>query len=156
MTRIWYLVGLATLMIVDAAYSQSLISCQSTSKQSTQSIQPEPYISQTGALCFNVKSWPGYSGDNCTTTANGTVSWQATILLIVEGDSKGRDLFYFRVTNATVSDSHISYKIQWRRDEDWQPMQNVTIDRLTGKGIRYFNSDHASEFYKCRAQRKKF
>lgn len=76
--------------------------------------------------------------------------------MVVEGESKGRDLFQFRVIDSNVTNNHLEYKIEWRRDGDWQTMQNVSINRFTGHGVRYFNTEHGGESYQCRAEARKF
>ena len=84
MIRIWYLAVATLLAISGAVHSQSLIFCQSTSKQSSQSIWPQPYVAQNAELCFNVKDWPEYAGKNCVATG-GEARWKAEILLVIEG-----------------------------------------------------------------------
>lgn len=140
--------------IVGTADAQTLIICEPREAQG-EAIWPEPYISSTGDLCFNVKGWPEYSGNNCA--ANGmSAQWEGGILLVIEGDSKGRDLFEFRVINPKVTDNHIQYRIEWRRDGDWQTMQNISINRFTGYGVRSFNTEHGGDSYNCHAESRRF
>ncbi len=147
---------LLALLISSSASAQSLISCASDAPESdTSGIWPEPYISNTDELCFNVKDWPEYSGKNCA-PRGGSARWKGDILLVVDGESKGRDLFDFRVVNPKVTNQHIEYLIEWKRDGDWQPMQNISINRLTGNGVRYFTTEHGGHSYQCRSTPRKF
>jgi hypothetical protein len=140
---------------VGTANAQSLITCEPMRKSYSEPIWPEPYISKAGDLCFNVKGWPEYSGNNCAAN-DRSAYWKGGILLVIEGKSKGRDLLDFRVVNPKVTDNHIEYKIEWKRDGDWQTMQNISINRFTGTAVRYFNAEHGGESYKCHGKSRKF
>lgn len=147
---------LLALVALPNASAQSVITCESDSIETdNSSIWPQPYISAKAELCFNVRDWPEYAGKNCA-PSGGSARWKGGILLLIEGESKGRDLFDFRVVNPKITDNHIQYLIEWKRDGDWQPMQNISINRLTGNGVRYFNMEHGGQSYKCHSERKKF
>ena len=153
LTGLFLILSIALSSTVNA---QALISCEPTLPNADgETIWPQPYISDNGDLCFNVKGWPEYSGINCA-ASGGSAYWKGGILLVIEGDSKGRDLFDFRVVNPQVTDNHIEYKIEWKRDSDWQIMQNVSINRFTGTAVRYFNTEHGGQSYQCHAESRKF
>ena len=77
------------LWLAGPARSQSLIVCEPDPKSGAPitSLWPAPYLSPTGALCFDVKGWPEYSGQNCVTDG-GRVTWTGMVIVSMDGDSQ--------------------------------------------------------------------
>ena len=144
------------LWLAGPARSQSLIVCEPDPKSGAPitSLWPAPYLSPTGALCFDVKGWPEYSGQNCVTDG-GRVTWTGMVIVTMDGESHGRDLTRFRINNAVVNESRLEYIIEWTRGSNWKPMQNVKINRLSGGAVSYFVTMHGGDSYQCRLERKK-
>ena len=136
--------------------AQSRIVCEQTSKAGEQiaSIWPSPYLSEKGALCFDVKGWPEYSGQNCVTNG-GRISWTGLVIVNVDGESQGRDSTSFRVVTPVVNNDLIEYVIEWSRNSNWEPMQRVKINRLSGEAVSYFITMHGGEAYQCHLERRK-
>ncbi|NBW68322.1 MAG: hypothetical protein EBR47_06460 [Betaproteobacteria bacterium] len=146
------------LVVVSAmAFGQSRIVCDPIAKDSKRwtSIWPEPYLSEKGELCFDVKGWTGFKGQNCVVRNGERIHWEAILIMFIDGQSVGRDDTYFRVDKPTVSSELISYQIMWRRSQDWRLLQNIHINRLTGKAISYFTDEHGGESYDCRLEKRK-
>ena len=144
----WGLAGLS--------HGQSLIVCEADPKAGSpiNPIWPAPYLSQQGALCFDVQGWPEYSGRNCVTNG-GSTSWKGTVIVSVDGESQGRDLTSFRVVKPIVNNERLEYTIEWSRENKWQAMQRVAINRLSGGAVSYFVTMHGGDSYLCRLERRK-
>jgi hypothetical protein len=142
--------------VAAAAYSQSRIVCEpdAQAEQLLASIWPVPYLSDKGALCFDVKGWPGYAGQNCVTNG-GHISWKSMVIVTVDGESQGRDLTSFRVVSPIVNNERLEYVIEWSRDSVWQAMQRVKINRLSGEAVSYFITMHGGDSYQCHLERRK-
>jgi hypothetical protein len=136
------------------AYAASPIICENQhSDNQITSIWPAPYLSSSGALCFDVKGWPEFSGKNCV--ANGKdAHWTGLVIVMEDGESQGRDSTNFRVLKHVINDEQIEYTIEWSRGRNWRPMQHVTINRLTGAAVSYFFNMHGGESYQCRLGKK--
>ncbi|MBC3875986.1 hypothetical protein [Undibacterium flavidum] len=138
------------------AQAQSRIMCEPSSKDDKRitAIWPSPYLSEKGKLCFEVKSWTEYSGQNCV-THGGKISWKGLVIVSVDGESQGRNLRSFRVHKPVVNDELIEYTIESSRDKNWEPIQHVRINRLSGEAISYFIKLHGGEPYQCRLEKRK-
>lgn len=136
------------------ANAASPIICKSDdTSHAITSIWPSIYLSKSGALCFDVKNWPEYSGTNCV--GNGkSAQWTGLVIVTEDGESHGRDLTNFRVRNPVVNDEQIKYTIEWSRGEAWRPMQEVMINRITGGAVSYFVTMHGGESYQCTLGKK--
>lgn len=143
---------LSTLALLSplVANAVTLIDCKPKDpKTSITSIWPTPYLSDTGLLCFDVKGWPEFSGENCV--ANGkSISWTGLIIVSEDSESLGRDSTNFRVSKPSVNESSIQYTIEWSRGDEWRPMQKVAINRLTGTAVSYYVREHGGDTYQCR------
>ena len=149
--------GLAiTLGFVSIVQAQSRIVCAPASADAGKitSIWPSPYLSDKGTLCFDVKGWPEYSGQNCVANG-GHASWKGVVIVMEDGDSQGRDSTFFRVMKPVVNDDRIEYVIEWSRGRSWRPMQIVKINRLSGEAVSYFTTMHGGESYQCQLARRK-
>lgn len=146
--------GVALLVTFTLAQAQSRIVCEPTSKEVVSSIWPAPYLSEKGSLCFDVKGWPEYAGQNCVPNG-GRISWKGTVIVTVDGESKGRDLTSFRVVAPMVSNERIAYTIEWTRDGTWQPMQQIEINRLSGDAVSHLITMHGGEPHQCHLERRK-
>lgn len=148
---LYLFLGMATL-----AHGQSRIVCDLYPKgrESLASIWPIPYLSDKGSLCFDVKGWPEYSGQNCVTNGR-RISWKGLVIVNVDGDSQGRDLTSFRIINPVISNERLEYVMEWSRDGIWSPMQHVKINRLSGEAVSYFVTMHGGDSYQCHLQREK-
>jgi hypothetical protein len=117
-------------------------------------IWPAPYISDKGLLCFDVKAWPEYAGQNCVAD-RGRISWKGTVVVSIDGASQGRDATDFRVVSPVVNRERLEYVIEWKRGSAWRPMQKVAINRLSGEAVSYFVTLHGGESYQCLLERPK-
>lgn len=146
----------AILVVATFAHAQSRIVCEPDAKggEPITSIWPTPYISEKGALCFDVKGWPEYSGQNCVAN-RGRISWKGLVIVNVDGESQGRDSTSFRVVSPVVNSERLEYTIEWSRDSVWQPMQRVKINRLSGEAVSYFITMHGGDSYQCHLERRK-
>lgn len=138
------------------AHAQSRIVCEpdKNAGQPITSIWPAPYLSEKGALCFDVKSWPEYAGQNCVTNG-GRISWKGLVIVNVDGESQGRDSTSFRVVSPVVNNERLEYTIEWSRDSVWQPMQRIRINRLSGEAVSYFITMHGGDPYQCHLEKRK-
>lgn len=145
-----------TVLLPLTVSAATLIECKKNEqKNSITTIWPMPYLSDAGLLCFDVKGWPEFSGKNCV--ANGkSISWTGLVIVDEDGESQGRDSTKFRVAKPTVNESAIQYTIEWSRGEEWRPMQNVAINRLTGGAVSYYVREHGGESYQCHPAKKAF
>ena len=142
--------------LAGTVHSQSPVVCTPDPKSGAPitSIWPAAYLSQAGSLCFDVKGWPEYFGQNCVTDG-GHAAWTGMVIVTMDGESHGRDLTRFRINNAVVNESRLEYIIEWTRGSNWKPMQNVKINRLSGGAVSYFVTMHGGDSYQCRLERKK-
>ncbi|WP_275076888.1 hypothetical protein [Providencia rettgeri] len=138
------------------SFSATPIICENqTSGEKGTSIWPSFYLSGQDTLCFDLKGWPGYSGNNCV--KNGKTSkWTGAIIVWEDGVSQGRDSTNFRVVSPIINGDSIQYRIEWSRDDEWRTMQHVSVNRLTGDAVSYFVNEHGGESYQCRAAQKAF
>jgi hypothetical protein len=138
------------------AHAVTLIECKNEDpKNSLTTIWPKPYLLDSGLLCFDVKGWPEFSGENCV--ANGkNITWTGLVIVSEDQESQGRDSTRFRVSKPTVNSNNIEYTIEWSRGGSWRPMQHVGLNRLTGVAVSYFVREHGGETYQCRAGKKVF
>lgn len=142
--------ALALVLASGAVLAQSRIVCTPTAPgEPIAAIWPEPYLSTDGQLCFDVQSWPEYSGQNCVRDG-GQIAWTGLVIVTVDGASMGRDSTSFRVDSPTIGESVIEYRIDWSRGRPWAPMQHVKINRLSGVAVSYFQTQHGGEPYQCR------
>lgn len=150
-----YLTSLVAIILLapTIAFSATPIICENTSKNSNTTISPSLYLSGEDTLCFDVKGWAEYSGTNCVKNGK-SASWTGLVIVWEDGESQGRDSTNFRVVNPTVTDENIAYRIEWSRGDEWQTMQNVEINRLTGVAVSYFVTEHGGETYQCKLGRK--
>jgi hypothetical protein len=147
-------VGLA---VATLAHAQTRIVCINSATDGIEiaSIWPSPYISEKGALCFDVEGWPQYSGQNCVVNG-GHISWTGVVIVAMDGESQGRDMTKFRIDRPVVAKDRIEYVIEWSRNGDWLPMQNVKINRLSGEAVSWFITMHGGDSYQCHSERRKF
>lgn len=148
--------AVSTLWLAGAALGQSPIVCTPEPGSGTPiaSIWPAPYLSAGGSLCFDVKGWPEYSGQNCVNDG-GRAAWTGLVIVMVDGESEGRDSTRFRVNNAVVRNERLEYVIEWSRGGAWKPMQHVKINRLTGQAVSHFVKSHGGDSYRCRLESRK-
>jgi hypothetical protein len=144
------------LGVTTLAHGQSRIVCTPESKggKSITSIWPDPYLSKLGQLCFDVKGWPDYSGNNCVGNG-GRISWTGLVIVTVDGKSEGRDSTSFRVNRPTVNRERLEYVIEWSRGGAWKPMQSVKINRLSGEAVSYWINEHGGDSYQCHLEQRK-
>lgn len=144
------------LCMTKFAYGQSRIVCEPDPKAEDPitSIWPAPYFSEKGALCFDVKGWSEYSGQNCVKNG-GRISWNGLVIVSMDGESQGRDSTSFRIINPVINDERIEYVMEWTRSSTWQTMQNVKINRLSGEAVSYFVTMHGGDSYQCHLERRK-
>ncbi|EPG9560418.1 hypothetical protein [Morganella morganii] len=143
-----------TMLVPVIAFSASPIVCENQAQGNTgTSIWPSLYMPDTNTLCFDVKSWPEFSGTNCVKNGK-TAKWTGLVIVWEDGESQGRDSTNFRVVNPVVNDDQIQYRIEWSRGDEWRTMQNVVINRLTGGAVSYFVTEHGGESYQCRTTPK--
>lgn len=116
-------------------------------------IWPLPYLSEAGALCFDVTAWPGFSGSNCAVQGKPAV-WSGVVVVTEDGESAGRDSTQFRSVDPIVTQDRIAYSIEWTRGEGWRPMQRIEINRLTGAAVSYFVTTHGGDSYQCRLEKR--
>ena len=137
-------------------YAQSRIVCEQESKESAPvtTIWPTRYLAENGQLCFDVKSWPGYSGNNCVAN-DGRITWTGTVIVSVDGESQGRDATNFQVSRPILNADSIEYKIEWTRGATWKLMQDVKINRLSGQAVSYLVTMHGGESYRCNLEHRK-
>lgn len=150
-----YIFSLSMIFAIPAL-AQSRIACKPEMNGGTsiQSIWPTPYLSKKGELCFDVKGWPEYSGQNCITNG-GNILWTGLVVVYMDGESRGRDSMFFRVIHPVVNDERIEYTIEWTRNNIWQPMQHVGINRLSGQAVSYFVTMNGGDSYQCHLERRK-
>ena len=153
MRFIKYLSVLPLLSPALACASSPIICNSQDPDHSVVSIWPPLYLSDARTLCFDVKGWPEFSGTNCVTTGK-SAQWTGLVIVTEDGDSRGRDSTHFRVINPVVTDEQIQYKIEWSRGDDWRPMQDVKINRITGGAVSYFVTMHGGESYQCSLGKK--
>ena len=150
--------GIAIALALTSTFvqAQSRIVCEPSSKDGKQiaSIWPSPFLSEKGALCFDVKGSPEYSGQNCVTNG-GRISWTGLVIVTIDGESQGRDSTSFRVQNPVINNKLIEYTIEWSRNSSWEPMQRVKINRLSGDAVSYFIKLHGGEPHQCRLEKRK-
>ncbi len=140
-----------------AAFGQSRIVCTPTAGANvitTGSISPTPFIRHDGSLCFDVTSWPEYSGRNCVRDG-GSIAWTGLVIVDVDGESQGRDSTEFRVVKPVVRSERIAYRIEWRREGDWRPMRDISINRLSGEAVSRSLTSHGSDTFQCRLEQRK-
>jgi hypothetical protein len=144
------------LSVTTLALGQSRIVCAPDPKggKPITSIWPEPYLSKIGQLCFDVKGWQEYSGQNCVLNG-GHISWTGLVIVTVDGKSEGRDSTSFRVIRPIVNKERLEYVIEWSRGGAWKPMQNVKINRLSGEAVSHFINEHGGDSYQCHLERPK-
>ena len=51
--------------------------------------------------------------------------------------------------------SPMAYTIEWNRGAGWQPMQVVSINRLTGIGVNSLIYEHGGDTMRCRVGKRK-
>lgn len=136
------------------AYAASPIICKSQDpSHAATSIWPSLYLLNPRTLCFDVKGWPEFSGTNCVKSGT-SAQWTGLVIVTEDGESRGRDSTNFRVMNPTVADEQIQYTIEWSRGGAWRPMQEVTINRITGDAVSNFVTMRGGESYKCSLGKK--
>lgn len=116
-------------------------------------LYPTIYIKQN-ALCFDATSWMNYEGRNCL-DSKGSADWNATVLLVSQGQSVGRDHTQFRVRDAKFTDEKIEYLVEWSRGKEWHPLQKIGINRLTGVGVDWAIGEHGGTPMACEAKVRK-
>lgn len=149
--------SVVSLTLLSASiHAQSLIACEYDGKAGPQltSIHPAPYLSESGLLCFDVRNWPNFSGQNCVTNG-GRINWSGMVIVYVDGESEGRDMTNFRVQKPTINNSTISYTVEWTRTDKWEAMQRVEINRLTGRAVSWLIRIHGGETYQCRLEKRR-
>lgn len=108
-----------------------------------------PYLSESGRLCFGVRDWSDFQGTDCV--GNGqSIRWQATATVMNSHSSEEKKML-FRVRKAVVTSKRIEYTIESRDGSNWQAMQRVSIDRLKGTGTTDRVSAHADNPFRCRS-----
>lgn len=146
------LIGVAGCLFAAHVAAQSPIECTFADKKGL-TLWPPIYLS--GAqLCFNVKGWPEYRGQNCVGDG-GTIEWHGLVIVMVGDESKGRDDYDFRVRKPKVTNELLSYTIEYRRGGGWQPMQSIEIDRMTGRGVSRLLDTHGGDALTCGRRQKK-
>jgi len=138
------------------AQAQSRIVCEPSSKEGRPlaDIWPVPYLSEKGALCFDVKTWSGYAGQNCVTNG-GHIAWAAVVIVSVDAESQGRDLTSFRVVKPVVNNDLIQYTLEWSRSGAWAPLQRVKINRLSGDAFSESITRYGGEAFQCHLEKRK-
>jgi hypothetical protein len=146
---------LASLLLAAASTvtAQTPIECTPEPK-SISSMWPGIYLSKTKELCFDVRGWASFRGQNCVRNG-GAIQWQGVVIVSMDGESQGRDDTTFRVRKPVVTDERLEYVIEWTRSNDWRPMQHVSINRLTGVGVSYFVTMHGGDTMNCHIAAKK-
>lgn len=118
------------------------------------SMSPNLYFDNE-TLCFDVRGWPDFKGSNCL-DKNGNAQWEATTLVVINGDSRGRDHRQFRVSNAKVSDTTISYEVEYMQNGKFYPYSRTELNRLTGKGVDWDVEIRGGTSITCTAGKTKF
>lgn len=156
MSKIVRNILLLGMLLASIANAQERIVCETDPKggNSINSIWPTPYLSPKGQLCFDVKGWPEYKGQNCVAN-DGQIKWTGLVIVSMDGESQGRDLTQFRVVKPIVNSERLEYTIEWSRGQPWLPMQNVKINRLSGQAVSYFVTMHGGDSYQCHLERRK-
>jgi len=130
--------------------AQERIVCEPDSQNGgITSIWPELYFSDKKELCFDVRGMTEYAGKNCV-SSGGSTSWTGLLLLVVDGESKGRGNTNFRVVKPVIDEDYIDYTIEWTRNGNWAPMKKVHINRVSGAAVSYFVTMHGGESFQCK------
>ena len=151
------LILLNALIVLEAKADQTIISCTSVDPRSKFELHPGIYLdANKNILCFNVKGWPGYRGNNCVGSGQ-KIKWNAIVILFDrDGNSLGRDETDFQVSNVSITNEEIRYYMEWGRSGKWLPKQRIQINRLTGDGVDWFVSEHGGQPIKCNGNARKF
>ncbi|UNH37780.1 hypothetical protein [Moellerella wisconsensis] len=145
-----------SVLIPVMAFSATPIVCENQATGNTgTSIWPPFYLSGQDTLCFDVKGWSEYSGNNCVKNGK-TIKWTGLVIVWEDGESQGRDSTNFRVVSPVINSDSIKYRIEWSRGDEWRTMQNVSVNRLTGGAVSYFVTEHGGENYQCKPAQKAF
>jgi hypothetical protein len=154
MKRLLACLGLL-LVTAPSAFGQSRLACTPVdSANTTASIWPTPYLQNDGSLCFDVTGWRDYAGRNCVRDG-GSIAWSGLVIVHVDGESQGRDSTEFRVVKPIVRPERIAYRIEWRREGDWRPMRDISINRLSGEAVSRSLTGHGSDTFQCRLEQRK-
>jgi hypothetical protein len=132
------------------AFAQRAIECESFTKQSN--VLPSIYLNKTGQLCFDVLGWSEYQGQNCIKNGQ-SINWKATVPIYERDQIHDREPTQFRVVSPKVSDERLDYAVEWRRAGEWQLLQRIGINRITGSGV--ISSKNGGEPIKCSVVSKK-
>lgn len=137
------------------ASSQSLVDCINDNKDGN-AIWPQFYFKGDDTICFDVTSQPNFDGQNCVKHKSSAI-WTSVILLGIEGQNYGRDVFFFQVDKPIITESGAQYLIRFSRDlKNWVRMEDVKVNRMTGHAVRYFATEHGGETFKCHPGKRKF
>lgn len=144
--------GFISMLFSLNANGQTLIKCQLDDDPKV-TLLPAPYISK-GNLCFDVRGLTDFAGRNCV-KPGGEARWSAFTDVSVDGTSLGKDFTQFRVAKPVITSSVLEYTIEWARSMEWETMQQVKINRLTGKAVSYFVEMHGGDSYTCKLEQPK-
>ena len=106
-----------------------------------------PYLSGSGQLCFDVRDWSDYQGNDCAGNG-GSIQWQTTAAAITPRGSEQRTV-WFRVRNAVVTRERLAWAIESREGSGWKVMQRIAIDRIAGMGTGDRFSAHTDNPFRC-------
>ena len=111
----------------------------------------EPYLSDSGQLCFDVRNWTGYKGQNCVSN-RASIQWQATATAVTTYPAEKTVMF--RVHRAVVTRERLEYMLESYRGTAWTLIQHVAIDRLAGTGTSDPPGAHQESPFPCGAPDK--
>ena len=140
----------AFLSASSPAFAQRAIECEASVKLSR--VLPGIYLNRSEQLCFDVLGWSEYKGQNCVKNGQ-SIQWKATVPVIERDQIYGREPTQFRVQSAVVTDERFDYAVEWSRGGEWQLLQRIGINRITGSGV--ISRKERSEPMQCRTVPKK-
>ena len=139
---------LGTLMMAAASMATARTAICAVSDDSAPSFLLEPYLSDADQLCFDVRNWIGYKGQNCV--SNGaSIQWQTTATAIAAHRSE--KTVKFRVRRAVVTRERLEYMLESSHGTARTLMQHVAIDRLAGTGTSEPPGVHQESPFPCGA-----
>jgi len=131
-------------------FAQRAIECEPFVKRSR--VLPGIYLNRSEQLCFDVLGWSEYQGQNCVKHGQ-SIQWKATVPVIDRDQIYERESTQFRVQSAVVTDERFDYAVEWSRGGEWQILQRIAINRITGSGV--MTRKDGSEPMQCRTVPRK-
>lgn len=146
------LLGAAIFAGLVASANAQLIKCVSKDN-GKDTLWPAIYL-EKGSLCFDVRGLTDFVGRNCV-KPGGEVKWSAFAGVTVDGNFHGRDYTKFQVVKPVINSNVIEYTLEFARSMEWETMQRVTINRLTGDAISHYVEMHGGDSYTCKLTQPK-